>query len=511
MPTPRPTTDQPLCPSRLRLRAILHDRFRSRPAPLLAADHFAIPAASIWTGSRVWVAAFRELGLGPGDRVILALPQGPGFVMALIAALWEGLTLRVLPPLDDPTPHLLAADARLAIIPPHPHTHPHAHAHFEHTITPHGAGIPPEPSPALRVTARTPLGPATPGIALLLDSSGSSGSPRTVALSWANLSAQLDSHTPALGLTQADTALCILPWSHAFGLLVDLLPALLSGATVIPAPDAARDLDRLADTALRWDATHLCAVPRTIERLADHPRGPQVLGALRGGVVGGAPVTDATSALLARTRLRAGYGQTEASPGIALGLPGEWSPGWLGRPIACRSQIAPDGRLLIQGPNVCAGFWTPSGLVESAPDRWLDTGDLVEPHRDGLRFLGRADRRFKLANGRIVEAPSIERRLALSLPGDPELAVIPLGSDAIEIVIVARAASPLHAPSHLAPTLGPLADRLRSVRVLTPASAPRTPKGELDRAALIAAHPAAHPDTQHIAHHPAQRPTTLAA
>ena len=78
-------------------RRLLFERFRDRPLPLLVSEYGTIPAASMWTGSRIWIGAFRELGLQAGDRVIVALPPSPAFLQVLIAGIWQELTLAFVP------------------------------------------------------------------------------------------------------------------------------------------------------------------------------------------------------------------------------------------------------------------------------------------------------------------------------------------------------------------------------------------------------------------------------
>ena len=153
-----------------------------------------------------------------------------------------------------------------------------------------------------------------------------------MALSDANLHAVLSSHLPLLGLEGA-RVLSILPWTHAFGLIIDLLPALLAGGVVVRDPAGGRDPRSMADLLRRERITHLSGVPLAYRRLVEYTGDDSLLRQLRGGVVGGAAVTPSLAELLAGTHLRVGYGLTEASPGLSLGRPGEWVPYALGLPV----------------------------------------------------------------------------------------------------------------------------------------------------------------------------------
>ncbi|MDX2192222.1 MAG: class I adenylate-forming enzyme family protein [Gemmatimonadales bacterium] len=464
LPTP-PSPDGPWGP---RLQA----RFAGQALPLLHVAGETWTAASLWTGRRQWSATFRALGVTAGDRIAVALPPCAAFVQVLLTALRDQLTLAVLPPTPPSgiTAALEAVDARVAV----------AETAAPHVLVPGEAGLPAVPLPAAR-RARLP---ASPDARLLLRTSGTTGLGRWVALGDTNLLSVLDSHAPVL----AGPAPCVasmLPWHHVFGLVLDLLAGLLAGAELVRDPDGGRDpvalLARMADVPV----THCHAVPLTVARLAAVPGGRAWLEGLAGGIVGGAAVTGPLVDVLARTRLRAGYGQTEASPGVLLGDPGHWAEGMLGRPAGCAVRLDAEGELLFRGPNACLGLWTPTGLARLDPDRWVASGDLVAPRPDGTyRFLGRRAADFKLANGRMVAAARVEAALRERATGLREVALVSPDGETLELWYDADGAPPDMAT--LAHALGGLASRPPRLRPLPGAEWPRTPKGETDRAALRA-------------------------
>lgn len=473
-------------------RPRLAGALRERPSPVLVAGDDVVPGASLWVGSRRWVDAFRAAGLRRGDRVVLALAPSAAFVQVLVAALWEGLALAVAPPGPQGEGLLEDLDARLLVAADRP-----------------GPGVWVPDGPAGPGPARGPLRPAslapTSAACLLLRTSGTTGGPRWVALSERGVCAVLDSHLPALGVDGAHVV-SALPWHHAFGLVLDLLPALLRAASLVRDPAGGRDPAALAALLGRGPAV-LSAVPATAAALAGLPGGAAVLAGIAGGVVGGAPVGADLAGALRGTALRAGYGQTEASPGIALGAPGRWRAGYLGRPLGCSVRLV-GGELQFSGPNACLGTWGPGGLPALDPARWVGTGDAVElvPSDDSaadgvdggdLVFAGRTADHFKLGNGRwvatTVHEPAVRAALAaqdaVTAGGAVDSAVLctPDGA-ALDLVLVVApgTARDAGADGRAARTaLGPLGGALRRVvhvprdRVVTDA------KGAVDRAATV--------------------------
>lgn len=467
-------------------RALLYERFREQSRPLVAFDSETImPAASLWTGARAWIDVFRSAGLTAGDRLIVALPPSPAFLQILLAALWDRLTLALLPPRDGSGVGLSsimdALDACAVVTP----------EASEACWTASPAGNPIKGARPLRPST----GPRTPDARLLLRTSGTTGAGyrgrgRWIALSDPNIWAVLQSHRPKLAHGPTTRVLSVLPWHHAFGLIIDLLPALLDGATVVRDPAGGRDTASLLQYGRQWSVTHCAMVPLTATRLAADAGGRTFLQGLAGGVIGGAAVPRALADVLSTTRLRAGYGQTEASPGIALGAPGDWEYHYLGQPLGCQVRISDAGELLFRGANACLGVWERGRLQRRPPGRWVATGDLVR-RRDrnttastgsqGLIFCGRVNDVLKLANGRAVTAGHWEDRLRGLFDGIQELMLHRTADGNLGLALtVAR--RPERAA--LEEALGPLARYLTSVRFLKQAAWITTGKGSIDRARM---------------------------
>lgn len=452
-----------------RWRQTLYQTLRGKAEPLVVLPQCTIPAASIWASVRLWVDVFRRHGLEPGDRVVLAVEPSIGSLAFLFAALWEELTVAIALPYRGSADLLDFFDARLGL----------------------GCGGVEADEPGCPVlppdwTPRAAVGPATPEARLITRTSGTSGAPTWVALSDDNLWSVIDAHREHLS-RPGDTVLSILPWHHSFGLVIDLLPAMLSASVIVREPSGGRDPQAIIDAARHWGATWCSMVPLQAQRLLDTPGGADMLRSLRGGVVGGAAPSAALVQFLRGTNVRVGYGQTEASPGVCLGEPGEWSVGAIGTPRGCVVRVGVDGRLLVKGPNVCMGVWERGRVRRLDPDRWLDTGDVVCAHADGrLVYLGRADHSFKLANGRMIDVPHIEHNLRTAIPGVNDAMVHSPDGEGLQVIVVMQPGAEHPQDWVVRGVLGPLGERVASVVVLGDTPDLRTGKGAIDRHRLVA-------------------------
>lgn len=460
---------------------LLFRGLRGRALPVFDFGPMVIPAASVWTASREWVSFFRGSGLAPGDRIVLAVEPSPAFLAVLVASLWEGLTLAVADPSGPcssrPARLLERFDARLAVV--------HEMAGGAEHVAAATYASPPTQPPRLRHSVTPP----TPDLALLLCTSGTSGRARAVGLTSPGVLSVVTSHLPELAMEQAVVA-SVLPWHHSFGLVLELLTSMLTGAVVLRVSNGGRDPSQLLDRIKGRGVTHVSGVPLMFSRLVEHPDGRTLLRGLRGGIVGGAPLSQRLSDALTGTRLRVGYGQTEASPGITLGSPGVFRRGLLGREVGCETRHTARGTLAFRGPNTFAGYFDADrgGLDPMPPCRldggWVDTGDLVEQGGDGWIYVGRADDSFKLCNGRRVDAPVVEDALCRSLPDVDEAAVFTDDGERLFVALSVAPGAAMPARGSVAEALGPLSPYLAGVLPLPGAMTYRTAKGLLDRKKL---------------------------
>lgn len=272
-----------------------------------------------------------------------------------------------------------------------------------------------------------------PDLALLLSTSGSTGSPKLVRLSAANLRANAESIVEALGIRSTDVAATTLPLSYSYGLSV-LNSHLAAGAGLLLTDLSVVDpCFWQAFTARR--VTTLPGVPHTFDLLDRAGLADRDLPSLRlvtqaGGRL--APERVRRFAELGRRRgwdLVVMYGQTEATARMAC-LPADLvaqRPQTIGvpvpggtfhlRPLATDAEPAaepaattpagegdPDvGELVYTGPNVMLGYaHGPDDLALGATVTELRTGDVARRHPDGLyEIVGRLSRFAKLFGLRI--------------------------------------------------------------------------------------------------------------
>ncbi|WP_306232611.1 non-ribosomal peptide synthetase [Agrococcus beijingensis] len=278
-----------------------------------------------------------------------------------------------------------------------------------------------------------------PDLALLLSTSGSTGSPKLARLSWENVRSNAHAIAGALGLRASDRAITTLPLHYCFGLSV-LHSHLAVGASVVlhdaSVTDAAlwRAVDALG-------ATTLAVVPHSIELLAstgelEQPHPSLRLIAQAGGRLAPQRVRD-----LARLGDERGfglavmYGQTEATARICVLDPSlaASNPDAVGTPIPGTSirldtevpeAAGGTGEVVVRGPGVMLGYAEhPDDLALGAMLDELRTGDLGRIGDDGqLRIVGRRSGFVKVMGLRIdvavVEAALESAGLQACVGGD---------------------------------------------------------------------------------------------
>ncbi|MCS6984639.1 MAG: acyl--CoA ligase [Leptospiraceae bacterium] len=358
---------------------------KGQAKPLFIFSDTVIPGASLYWAVRLWEKELQSLSLPVGARLAVAARPSVAFLALLLASLRRGYTFC---PLPEKEPHVYLGKVDPTLF-------------LDLSCEEVEDGTLPKRLPPKRKNSL----PLYPEISLLLLTSGSTGERKIVAISEGNLLAVLASHLPKLGLAQA-RLLSLLPWSHCFGLVLELLAGILAQSTFVRPPLGARDPEMALSWAQEYHCNGLFAVPLMIERLYSCKAGEGFLRKLTTGVVGGAPVSQELCEKLRGSRLRIGYGQTEASPGITLGKVGFFQPNYLGQPVGCETRLF-GKKLFFRGKNRALGYFTSHGL-QLFEDLWHNTGDFAQSLPEGLYFLGRGQGEIKLSNGRFFPASFLE-------------------------------------------------------------------------------------------------------
>jgi O-succinylbenzoic acid--CoA ligase len=290
--------------------------------------------------------------------------------------------------------------------------------------------------------------PVEDGDALVVATSGTTGTPKGVVLAHAAVAAHAAAVHARLAVDAArDRWLACLPLAHVGGLGV-VTRALVTGT---PLEVHARfDPAEVADAA---GATLVALVPTALDRLA-----PAVVDRFRWVLLGGSADTGPRPGNVVRT-----YGLTESGGGVVYD----------GRPLDGMEVRTVDGEIQLRGPTLLRAYR--DGRVPLDPDGWLPTGDLGAVGADGtLCVHGRRDELI-VTGGENVWPAAVEAVLAthpavaeVAVAGraDPEWGqrvvafVVPRRPDQPPGLAELRAAAKERLAAHAAPRELVLVDRL---------------------------------------------------
>lgn len=236
----------------------------------------------------------------------------------------------------------------------------------------------------------------------IIHTSGTSGRPKPVELSFANHAASAAASAANLGVEEHDRWLGVLPLFHVGGLAVLLRSAIYATTAVLHERFSA---ERARGVLAAGEVTLVSLVPTMLARLRE--AGLREAPGLRAVLLGGGPIPAALLdwAVAAGLPARPTYGMTETASQVITAAPGER----FGRPLpGVALAIAPDGEILVRGPMVARGA--------VAPDGWLHTGDRGRiDHSGALHVEGRL-KELIVTGGENVSPVEVEDAL-LAHPG----------------------------------------------------------------------------------------------
>jgi long-chain acyl-CoA synthetase len=297
-------------------------------------------------------------------------------------------------------------------------------------------------------------------IAALMFTSGTTGNPKGVILTHANILANVESVDLAVPNISDFRLVSLLPLSHMFEQTVGLLLALKRGSSVyyiaslLPATifDALKEQQATAmllvpaalqlfmssierevakqGKAKQWDLLQRVApyLPTFVRRFLFRAVHERLGGHLQFVVSGGAPIAPELVKKWETLGIAViqGYGATEASPVISCTTMGNRNPFTVGKALRdVEIKIAEDGEVWIKGPNVTSGYWrSPEATEQAFENGWYKTGDLGQFETNGhLRLIGRKKDMIALANGQNVYPEDVERVIK-GVPGVTDVVVL---------------------------------------------------------------------------------------
>lgn len=399
-----------------------------------------------WSYQRLWRAAnavarhlTEEGGVRPGDRVVVWGPNSPALVATLFGALL----------------------ARIVVVPIDPHSSPgfveRVVERTEAVLLITGFPLPPGWRGRTARLDRLPLETGRPfagarptgdDVAEIVFTSGTTGTPKGVVLTHANIVADVVAAGEVLG-ERPRHVLSILPLSHMLEQTAGLFLPLSYGATIHyltsrQSPVILRALRRhrvvamvvvpqvltlLLDAVERevrrrgeersWRRAHRLAahLPTGMRRGLFRPVHRELGGRLELFFCGGAYLSPDVASAWERLGVTVleGYGATECAPAIATNTRAARRPGSVGKPLTgVEVCVSGEGEVLVRGANVTPGYWRDDQATRAAftGAGWFRTGDLGEIDGDGfLHLRGRLKDVIVLPNGMKVHPEDVEPEL----------------------------------------------------------------------------------------------------
>ncbi|MCH2110188.1 MAG: AMP-binding protein [Polyangiaceae bacterium] len=308
-------------------------------------------------------------------------------------------------------------------------------------------------------------------IAAIVYTSGTTGNPKGVMISYQNLRANLRAVREGGYFQNQERVLMFLPLHHVLPLVGNLMAPLISGGVAVMSPSIQRE-DIVAELQAHA-VTMIIGVPRFYELLMHGLR--QKLeaslltrcvfalaksikseafrkrlfrrvhegfgGHIRYLICGGAALDPEIVRFFSVLgfRLAEGYGMTECAPMITMPRPDQIRPGYCGPPVVGSEVEIREGEIVVRGPQVTPGYFgRPEETAAVIRDGWLYTGDLGRIDANGfVQVTGRKKEIIVLPNGKNVN-PVLSEELILQGAAFLEEAAVFLDGDVLHGVVRLR-------------------------------------------------------------------------
>ena len=290
--------------------------------------------------------------------------------------------------------------------------------------------------------------------ALIVYTSGTTGNPKGVMISFGNIYSQLRDFEYMFKLTNEHTLLSILPLNHLLELDCGFFGMLYMGAKVvyikslnpkeltltmkekgitnmIVVPLVAKMLKNSIDKQIKkqsetaqkaFKILYALAkfVPIKLRRIMFKSIIDGLGGKLECFICGGAPLEDSVAEFFERIGIPIfqGYGLTETSPTISTNRFGHSKIGTVGQALpSVMVKIADNGEILATGPNVMQGYYNKPEMTAEVIDEegWFHTGDIGEIDKGGfIKITGRIKNMIVLGGGKKIFPEEVEAVLEVS-------------------------------------------------------------------------------------------------
>jgi len=354
-------------------------------------------------------ARLNALGIGRGDRVAIALPNGLEMIVSFLAAAMAGTAAPLNPAykLDEFRFYLEDTGARALIVPPTGADEARSAAGDQTLIIEADA----DAQGQVRFSTAAPTGsvgdqasPNPDDIALVLHTSGTTSRPKRVPLSHANLMASTRHVAETYQLAPEDVSLCVMPLFHVHGLVASTLATLQTGGAIVVVPrfNPLSFWATVRDHRVTWYSAvptiHQVLLARA--KAGARPPGSENLRFIRSCSAALPPQLMAEMEERFGAPVLEAYGMTEAAHQMASNPlpPGARKPGSVGSATGISIAILDEqgsllpagakGEVAIKGPNVIRGYENnPAANTESFTNGWFRTGDEGYLDSDGYLML----------------------------------------------------------------------------------------------------------------------------
>ncbi|CAB3773352.1 fatty-acid--CoA ligase [Burkholderia sp. MSh2] len=455
------------------LTQALHKAARERPTTLATvfAQRHTSYARFVQRVARL-AGALDTLGIEPGDRVGMLAPNSDRYVEYLFGTLWAGAVINpvntrwtlneIAYSLQDcETTILLVDDAFLAYVGPLRERCACLREIVYCGDAPTPVGMHGYEQLLEAAEPVADRGRHDNDLAAVLYTGGTTGTPKGVMLSHANLLSDALSTLAAAPRPPVEVALHVAPLFHVGG-IASVIQTMLRSAThvILPGFDPKVVLDAIS----RHKVNEVFLVPTMLQMLLDDPLfADHDVSSLRNIIYGAAPIDSAllTRALsaLPHSQFMQVYGMTELAPVVAVlpaicHTPGGSKLNAAGRPAPiCAVRILdPDtheeraagttGEVVVSGPNVMLGYWNkPDETAKALCDGWMHTGDGGYLDEDGYLHITDRLKDMIVSGGENVYSTEVENAI-LSHPAVQSCAVIGIPDEkwgeAVHAVVVVR-------------------------------------------------------------------------